>query len=55
MEKAVNIKVMMVECLIRSERTDPGCTEFTVTLEPGEEHRTSIHLHTIITAQESSI
>lgn len=34
MDKMVNINIMRVECLVRSEFTVPGWTEFTVTLVP---------------------
>lgn len=32
----VNINIMRVECLVRSEFTVPGWTEFTVTLVPAK-------------------
>lgn len=34
MDKMVNSNIIRVECLVRSEFTVPGWTEFTVTLVP---------------------
>lgn len=34
MDKMVNKSIIRVECLVRSEFTVPGWTEFTVTLVP---------------------
>lgn len=38
----MNNMVMMVECLVRSEFTVPGWTEFTVTLVPARQNQLSL-------------